>query len=237
MPDRENIKVCEIFYSVQGEGINAGVPSVFVRLFGCNLTCDWCDTRYSWHRDFARFEKMSARQVADRICAFGGLPGKNIVFTGGEPALQQEAIRRIRKELMARRDHFSLSPEDQFTFELETNGTRRIEDDFWNVINISPKLQNAGQQPYPVLAHCFPREHHQKTWWKFVVEDEKDMDDILALLKEHHISPHKVLLMPQAQTRDELIAASPAIIELCKQYGFRFSPRLHVFIYSDKAGV
>ena len=237
MSDKSSIKVTEIFYSVQGEGINAGMPSVFVRLFGCNLSCSWCDTKYAWHRDFARFDKMSARQIAEQICHYGGTLGKNIVFTGGEPALHQPAIRAIRAELLARRDHFSLSSGDQFTFELETNGSRRIEDDFWNVINISPKLQNAEQTPYEILAHCVPREHHHKTWWKFVVEHERDMDDILALVKDHNIAPDRVLLMPQAQTRKELIAASPLVIELCKQYGFRFSPRLQVFVYCDKAGV
>ncbi len=237
MPNKASIKVTEIFYSVQGEGINAGVPSVFVRLFGCNLTCSWCDTKYAWHKDFARFDKMSATQIADKICSFSGAYGKNIVFTGGEPALLQKAIRRIRDELLTRRTHFSLVGGDQFTFELETNGSQHIEDEFWDVINISPKLKNADQPPYALLAHVLPYPHHQKSWWKFVVENERDMPDILALIEQHNIPASRVLLMPQAQTRAELVAASPQVIELCKQHGFRFSPRLQVFVYCDKAGV
>ncbi len=223
MPDKENIKVTEIFYSVQGEGINAGVPSVFVRLFGCNLTCSWCDTKYAWHKDFARFEKRSAAQVAEQICGYG--LSNNVVFTGGEPALLQPAIRKIHKEL--------LTHSSDFTFEIETNGTLQLADSFWDVINISPKLRNSDQNPYEIQAQDWP----EKNWWKFVVEDEADLTEILALIAKYQISHQHVMLMPQAQTRNQLVAASPKIIELCKQYGFRFSPRLQVFIYCDKAGV
>ncbi|MCF6199476.1 MAG: 7-carboxy-7-deazaguanine synthase QueE [Hyphomicrobiaceae bacterium] len=223
MPDKASIKVTEIFYSVQGEGINAGVPSVFVRLFGCNLTCSWCDTKYAWHKDFARFDKRSAVQVAEQICVYG--LSNNVVFTGGEPALLQPAIRKIRKELLVLSSDFS--------FEIETNGTLAITDSFWDVINISPKLENSGQKPYEILAQGWP----QKSWWKFVVDHKADLTEILALMEKHNISHQRVMLMPQAQTRKQLVAASPKIIELCKQHGFRFSPRLQVFVYCDKAGV
>ena len=223
MPEKASIKVTEIFYSVQGEGINAGVPSVFVRLFGCNLTCDWCDTKYAWHRDFARFDKISATQVVEQICTHG--LANNIVFTGGEPALLQPAIRKIQKLLTER--------SSDFTFEIETNGTLALEDDFWDTINISPKLKNSGQTPYEVLAHGWPR----KSWWKFVVESANDLPEILALIAKHNIPPKRILLMPQAQTRQELVTAAPALIELCKLHGFRFAPRLQVFVYCDKAGV
>jgi len=223
MPNKPSIKVTEIFYSVQGEGINAGVPSVFVRLFGCNLTCGWCDTKYAWHKDFARFDKMSAARIAQQVAGFG--LSNNVVFTGGEPALLQPAIRKIREKLLV------LSPD--FTFEIETNGTLVIEDTFWDVINISPKLDNSAQAPYEVKACDWP----EKSWWKFVVEGEADLTEILALLDKYNVSRERVMLMPQAQTRQELVAASPATIELCKQYGFRFSPRLQVFVYCDKAGV
>ncbi len=217
------MKITEIFYSVQGEGINAGMPSVFVRLFGCNLTCDWCDTKYAWHKDFARFEKMNPAMVASQICSHGLT--NNVVFTGGEPALRQDQIREVQ-QLLAERS-------DRFTFEIETNGTLAIEDDFWQTINISPKLENSGTKPYPILANTFP----DKSWWKFVVESENDMAEILSLVEVHKVPARHVLLMPQARRRDELVKASEPVIELCKRHGFRFGSRLQVMVYCDKPGI
>jgi 7-carboxy-7-deazaguanine synthase len=217
------MKITEIFYSVQGEGVNVGVPSVFVRLFGCNLSCEWCDTKYAWHKDFARFEKMSAFEAVEQICSYG--LSNNVVFTGGEPALLQEQIRDVQQLLIER--------SDSFTFEIETNGSLAIEDDFWNTINISPKLTNSDTPPYEILANTYPA----KSWWKFVVESEVDMPEILALIEQHKVPRNHVLLMPQAQRRDELIKASEPVIELCKRHGFRFGQRLQVMVYCDKPGV
>ena len=222
------MKITEIFHSVQGEGPNVGLPCVFVRLFGCNLACDWCDTKYAWRPQHARFETISARQAARRIFALAPVHANaplNIVFTGGEPALFQPQIRELRQLLLAGGREYS--------FELETNGAFAIEDDFWRTINISPKLSNSGNAPYEIKANTFP----DRTWWKFVVESVDDMAEILKLIEKHQAPRQRVLLMPQAQTREQLAARSPEIIELCKQYGFRFGSRLHVAIYSDKDGV
>ena len=86
MSETKLYKVNEIFYSVQAEGFNAGRPAVFVRFFGCNLKCQWCDTK---HKTF-RF--MSADDITKRIMRISPLhPKLMVVFTGGEPTLQLEA--------------------------------------------------------------------------------------------------------------------------------------------------
>src|SRR4051812_8767836 len=83
----------EIFVSFQGEGVSLGRPSVFVRLAGCNLSCSWCDTRYTW--DWAASSRaqhvttLSVTAVLETIRA-SGVP--NVVITGGEPLLQSGAI-------------------------------------------------------------------------------------------------------------------------------------------------
>ena len=74
-----NLKVKEIFYSLQGEGGRQGVASIFIRLSGCNLKCDFCDT------DFAGGEDMSLKQILLHIRQF---PCRWIIWTGGEPTLQ-----------------------------------------------------------------------------------------------------------------------------------------------------
>src|SRR5579862_4954447 len=76
------VKIAEIFYSVQGEGMLAGVPSVFVRTSGCNLRCTWCDTPYtSWQPEG---EDRSIESIAEEVDRYGA---EHVVITGGEPMI------------------------------------------------------------------------------------------------------------------------------------------------------
>ncbi len=74
-------KVSEIFYSIQGEGRHAGMPAVFLRLAGCSMKCEWCDTKYA----FAGGKEMNNLEV---LVALSHYPCKTVVITGGEPAEQ-----------------------------------------------------------------------------------------------------------------------------------------------------
>src|SRR4029077_7958419 len=77
-----SVKIAEIFYSIQGEGMLAGVPSVFVRTSGCNLRCTWCDTPYtSWKPEG---EDRSIDGIADQVNRYAAAP---VVLTGGEPMI------------------------------------------------------------------------------------------------------------------------------------------------------
>src|ERR1700693_2837474 len=81
------MKVSEIFYSIQGEGILAGIPSVFVRLSGCNLRCVWCDTPYtSWNPEG---REMSLDEI---LAAVRGYQATHVVLTGGEPLMFAESV-------------------------------------------------------------------------------------------------------------------------------------------------
>ena len=116
------MKINEIFYSIQGEGINTGVPSVFVRLSGCNLDCDFCDTE---HTDFT---EMDIDEVCDKItdhCC------DTVVFTGGEPMLQTEELLELVSFLNSR----------SWNVHLETNGTIDIGEfyPYLKHITVSPK--------------------------------------------------------------------------------------------------
>ena len=74
------LRVSSIFYSIQGEGTHAGIASIFIRLYGCNLTCDFCDDEL--HK--TTLEEMSWDAVYDRIRSY---PAKNVIITGGEPTI------------------------------------------------------------------------------------------------------------------------------------------------------
>src|SRR5438094_3219765 len=79
-------RIAECFHSIQGEGVSAGVPCVFVRLQGCSVGCRWCDTKYSWDPAGGR-EQTLAALLAD-VEAFAC---RRVVVTGGEP-LESEAF-------------------------------------------------------------------------------------------------------------------------------------------------
>ena len=112
-----NLKVNEIFYSLQGEGGRQGEASIFIRLSGCNLKCDFCDT------DFESGEEMSLEQVLSFIRPF---PATWIVWTGGEPTLQlNDAILSVFKEKGYRQA-------------IESNGLRKLSD-YLDYKVVSPK--------------------------------------------------------------------------------------------------
>lgn len=209
----------ELFYSIQGEGVRAGTPAVFLRLAGCNLHCSWCDTQYSWGAG----TEVPEAELAARITAF---KCNNLVLTGGEPLLQTAAL-----ELL-----LSLLPQHLF-IEVETNGTvppspalvQRV-----NQWNVSPKLQhagNAGRGIYTAALAAFAAT--QRAWFKFVVRSAADWPEIAAL----RLPQERIILMPCATTTQALQNARPAVVDLCLQQHVRYGDRLHVAIWGDKKGV
>lgn len=110
-------RVNEIFYSLQGEGYFTGTPAVFLRFSGCNLRCDFCDTRHE------EFTEMTAAEI---IAAVSAHPSRHIVVTGGEPSLQLDDIL------------VSMLHTAGFFIQTETNGTHRIPEEVdW--VTCSPK--------------------------------------------------------------------------------------------------
>ncbi len=240
----------EIFHTIQGEGVSAGAPAVFVRLSLCNLHCIWCDTDHTWnfegtpwkhekddlpgytkHRKDDVIIEAGVNEVAETVRSFGC---RRVVLTGGEPLLQEEAL----VELM---DLLREDGEEWF-FEIETNGTRMPDERFLaaiNQLNVSPKLSNSGMGEAlrvkgDVLAGLAGTG---KAWFKFVVRGEADVGEVLLLVEKFGISREKVILMPEGRTVGELDKAAAWLAERCRDLGMRFSDRLHVRLWGDRRGV
>jgi len=227
--------ISEIFHSIQGEGVLAGMPSVFVRASGCNLRCNWCDTAYaSWNPEGA---EMS---VAEIMRAVGAYPSRHVVLTGGEPMVAK-GIHELAAALHQAGRHITI----------ETAATVEPGGIACDLASLSPKLKNSAPD-----GGLFPglRERHEKlrrqpevvrAWLKnydyqikFVVAGSEEAGEIQALLEEWgaNIPPEKILLMPEGVTVEALRARAPAIVELCKARGWRYCPRLHIELFGHTRG-
>lgn len=227
------MKISEIFYSIQGEGMLAGTPSVFVRTSGCNLHCSWCDTPYtSWQPEG---EELALEEILARVTRYRA---HYVVVTGGEPMIAPEIV-PLTEALRQMRLHVTV----------ETAGTDFAPVDC-HLMSISPKLSNstpfereegrwAAQhdrlRSRPEVLKRFMAAYEYQL--KFVVAEEDDIVEIKALVTRLQANPQRVVLMPEGTDAELLRERAAWIVELCKQEGYRFSPRLHIDLYGNRRGV
>lgn len=119
----------EIFYSLQGEGLYSGCPTIFIRFSGCNLHCPFCDTDHSASRH------MGIQEIMEEVRAYSC---RRVTLTGGEPSL------------FADKSLLDVLHENGYTIAIETNGTGHVTHEDYDWITLSPKneFQSSG---YPVL--------------------------------------------------------------------------------------
>jgi len=224
------MRIAEVFYSVQGEGGLVGVPSLFVRTSGCNLRCSWCDTPYtSWNPEG---EDLSIGEILDRAAQFSA--AKHVVLTGGEPMIAPGIV-----ELSAR------FRERGMHITIETAGTV-FTPVACDLMSISPKLSNSTPEGVfraqheklrlqPEVLRRLMAEYDYQL--KFVIAREDDIGEVCAVVSQVNAPSGKVILMPEGIRADVLRERGVWLAEICKQYGFRFSPRLHVDLYGNRRGV
>ena len=223
------MRISEIFYSVQGEGSLMGVPSIFIRTSGCNLRCSWCDTPYtSWHPEG---DEMSLETILARLAEWP--QAGHVVVTGGEPMIAP-GIPELTEALRARGLHITI----------ETAGTV-FAPVACDLMSISPKLSNSTPQgPFrnqherlriqpAVLNQLMAICDYQL---KFVIAAESDLAEARQLIATLRAPASKVILMPEGISVETQNARSPWVSELAKQHGYRFSPRLHIYLYGNKRG-
>jgi 7-carboxy-7-deazaguanine synthase len=225
----------EIFATVQGEGITAGVPSVFVRLADCNLRCTWCDTKYTW--DWTRFDRsretlvLPVDAVTERVLSFAGEGVRNAVFTGGEPLLQQDELEELGARLHAR----------GFRIEVETNGTVTPSESFARLVtqwNVSPKLASSGNSDRarhrPGTLAWFGAQPHAQ--FKFVITSDEDVAEVRELVAALGLPNERVVLSPEGVDPATLAERSRWLEGRCRAYGYRLGARLHVFLWGGGRG-
>lgn len=229
----ESIPVSEIFYSLQGEGVYAGTPSVFLRTYFCNLNCTWCDTKYTWlGQDKARngfeFSLMNEEEILRRIESFSC---RHVVVTGGEPFLHQARLRGILRHLKSR----------GFFIEMETNGTIGPTTEILEAvdsINVSPKIENSNVRrelrKRPGALEKFVDSH--KAWFKFVICRPEDIAEVEEYVKSSKIPRQRVILMPEGTNKQVLAQRNKWLSEACKEHGFRLGPRLQIELWGKKRG-
>jgi 7-carboxy-7-deazaguanine synthase len=228
------VKISELFYSLQGEGKLTGVPSVFVRASGCNLRCTWCDTPYaSWSPEG---ENLTVDQIVGQIARH---PARHVVLTGGEPMIMPD-IGLLASTLKSRGYHLTI----------ETAATV-FEPLPLDLASLSPKLSNSTPHEREAGRFAPAHEKHRLNLpviqqfidtspdfqLKFVVSAEQDLAEIGAVLKDlRGWQPADVLLMPEGTDPQTLQSRSAWVSDLCKQYGYRYCPRLHIALYGNKRG-
>lgn len=234
------LPVNELFYSLQGEGMLAGVPSVFVRTSGCNLRCWFCDSYHtSWEPTHAWMELDEiVREVESHHEA------DHVVLTGGEPLIHEESVVLLDR-LVDKGYHTTV----------ETNGTI-YRDAAIDLASISPKLKSSTPIPEkdPTGGGEWTERHEEhrinldtlstlvdtyKSQLKFVVIGRRDIPEITDLLvrlrdaSTSTIQEDDVLLMPEGTTREQLDETREIVAELALKHGFRYTPRLHVDLWND----
>ncbi|MGC8793074.1 MAG: 7-carboxy-7-deazaguanine synthase QueE [Bryobacteraceae bacterium] len=227
------MKIAEIFYSIQGEGILLGTPSVFIRVSGCNLRCVWCDTPY------ASWAPEGEDWPLDRILAeVRRYPARHVVVTGGEPMIMPGMV-ELTRELARERRHITI----------ETAGTA-YQPVSCDLMSISPKLANSTPRDraggrwamqherlriQPNVLRRLMREYDYQL--KFVVASPEDVEEIRSLVSLLQADPARVLLMPEGVEAELLRGRARWIVEICKQEGFRYTPRLQIEIWGGQRGV
>ncbi|HWP23537.1 MAG TPA: 7-carboxy-7-deazaguanine synthase QueE [Candidatus Binatia bacterium] len=227
------MRISEIFYSIQGEGRLAGIPSVFVRTSGCNLRCAWCDTPYtSWRPE------GDSRKVGKILEEVKKYPSRHVVVTGGEPLLASD-LGELTAELKRLGKHVTV----------ETAATlfRPLACD---LMSLSPKL--AHSTPWKKAGGQFAEMHERRRLnlpvlqkfidgydyqLKFVVERRSDFDEIKKLVEKlRNVDLSRVLIMAQGTTKKQLDKKARWIVALCQEYGYGYTPRLHIELFGNRRG-
>lgn len=206
------MKICEMFFSIQGEGLYIGLPMFFIRTSGCNLNCSWCDTPY------AKIEgkEMSVEEVYKAAVNYGKKGIEWICITGGEPLLQKDIYKLLYALI-----------ESNFMIVLETNGSIPLdelptEDNL--IVSMDIKTPSSGMHEkmnFKNIEILGPLDYI-----KFVIANEKDYEYSKKIIKEYDL--RNVVMQPVGGTNLQWL--SERVLE--DMLGsVRVLPQLHKIIW------
>ena len=205
----------EIFFSLQGEGLRIGVPTIFVRTTACNLRCSWCDTEYAFNGG----TEMSLDQILTTIKEYRT---RSVCVTGGEPLWQEEMIPFI--ELLNKNDYQVV---------LETGWHMSIKD-----------IPSKDELIVSLDIKCPSSKMHHRMLWdnlkylrpsdqlKFVIQDREDYQYAKDILEKNSIKA-PIIMTPEGGT--DLNWLGEQVLK--DQLDVRVLPQLHKIIWGDARGV
>lgn len=184
-----------IFSTLQGEGLATGLPCIFVRLQGCHKRCSWCDTPDALDMRVGGYFV----EVDDLAKQLMRIPVRDIVFTGGEPMLQAEALNSLIPKIGFKKFHIETSG-DIFNPVLE----------LFNVVTFSPKLPSSGYDLSPLTTRSMlallhtPAEPWRTVQFKFVVSDMADLEAMWIYLQYLDYPGLPVVIQAEESKREEI---------------------------------
>ena len=241
--DKETLILSDdkLFYTLEGEGEYAGIPSVFFRLAMCNLTCKGfaskdsphgCDSYISWSvknkMTFNEiFKFMEDHNHIDKL-----KKGAILKITGGEPLIQQKQLLKFIEAYIAKYDHHPV-------IDFETNATiqpdERWVEEFYASFTTSPKLTSNGDPEEKSYKPEVLKWHREVgSGFKFVISSDGDINEIWRKYvddKVVRVPKNRIWFMPCCGSRKEHVERAPAVAEYAKAMNVNFSPRLHLLIW------
>lgn len=233
-PPVGTLPLSEVFGpTFQGEGPHTGRVCGFVRLGLCNLSCEWCDTPFTWDRSrydvAAECPDTAVDVILDEAAALGcGL----MVLSGGEPLMhsrgpRQGALRRLLAGLPTAEWH------------VETNGTIDPPEWMWPLVahwTASPKVSTRDPESKRVKPVPLRRLAQLGAAFKFVCRDPHDVRAVDALCASVGIPASRVWLMPEGTAAAAVLATQARLAPLALERGYNLTTRLHVLVWGEERG-
>ncbi len=209
------LRITEIFYSLQGEANTVGIPTVFIRLTGCPLRCVYCDTAYA-------FSGGDKQTIADIIATVRQYDCQYITITGGEPLAQPASI-----ELM------TALVDQGYKVSLETSGALDIAAVDPRVVKVmdlkTPSSGEADKNRYQNIGHLNP--HDQV---KFVIGSAEDYDWAKTILNDYSLPERCEILFSPVTGQQNPTELAEKILQ--DRLNVRFQIQLHKLLWNDAQG-
>lgn len=220
--EKPKFEVSEIFRSIEGEGIDVGTPTVFLRLSKCNLRCKNCDTGYAKEPgDWRTLPEVVSLVLDMRAGVRGGI--KRLSITGGEPTLQD--LHTLVQPLIP---YFAV-------INVETNCTKGVALPGPVKFTVSPKLKSSGSTYCPKTLEWYASMHN--AYFKFVVGDFEDLEELKKILEKYTFK-NPVYVQPwyiPGWTMPRYVQAIRELVEETLHYNLpvRVVPQLHKILWGE----
>lgn len=225
------LPVSEVFGPTwQGEGPHAGTRTGFVRLGLCNLSCEWCDTPYTWDASRFRIDKECPPTTVEEVHALlRPMDVRTVCLSGGEPLIHKAKLPAL------------LSP--AWSWQVETNGTI-VPPSWWAEMvehtSVSPKVNT--RDPFrkrikpKALAAWRELAEDGKAAFKFVCSEPADLDAVADVVELARIGPEHVWVMPQGTDAATVLARHRELADAIEDRGWHTTTRLHTLLYGQERG-